>query len=161
MHQYRTHNCGQLNITNIDSQVRLSGWMQSKRDHGGLLFIDLRDQYGLTQVVVDQSNKVFKTLEELKVESVITITGKVVKRSEDTINNNISTGSIEVVVEKLDILSSADILPMQVLGNESYGDEIRLRNRFLDLRRLKMKENIAVVLILEGFPAEALPVIPA
>ena len=105
MHQYRTHNCGELTEANIKSNVRLSGWIHSKRDHGSLLFIDLRDQYGITQIVVDKSNKIFNLLEHIKVESVITVTGSVVSRSDETINKKITTGSIEVTINEVDIVS--------------------------------------------------------
>ncbi len=142
MHQYRTHTCGEINKSNINELVKLSGWINSKRDHGGLMFIDLRDQFGLTQIVIDQSNKIFRDIENIKVESVITITGKVIQRTEETINKKIPTGEIEVQVSSMKILSTSDVLPLQVSSNETYGDEIRLKNRFLDLRRNKMKDNI-------------------
>ena len=142
MHQYRTHNCGELTEANMESHVRLSGWIHSKRDHGGLLFIDLRDQYGITQIVIDKSNKIFNSLEDIKIESVITVTGCVVSRSNETINKKINTGGIEVIIDTVEIISKSKVLPMQVAGNEYYGDEIRLKNRFLDLRREKVKNNI-------------------
>ena len=142
MHQYRTHTCGEINQSNINELVKLSGWINSRRDHGGLLFIDLRDQYGLTQIVIDRNNKIFERIESLKVESVICITGKVLKRTEETTNNKILTGEIEVEASSMEVLSTADVLPMQVSSNETYGDEIRLKNRFLDLRRSQMKDNI-------------------
>ncbi len=142
MHQYRTHNCGELTETNINTKVRLSGWIHSKRDHGSLLFIDLRDEYGITQIVIDKNNNIFTTLEHIKVESVITVSGKVVARSNTTINKKITTGAIEVIIENVDVISKSKVLPMQVAGNEDYGDEIRLKNRFLDLRREKVKKNI-------------------
>ena len=140
--EYRTHTCGELGEKNVNETVKLSGWVHSKRDHGGLLFIDLRDQYGKTQVVVDEKSSFFKELEHLRIESVITVSGKVVERSTDTINTKINTGKIEILVENVNIISSANILPLQVAGNEIYGDEIRLKNRFLDLRREKLKDNI-------------------
>ncbi len=142
MHQYRTHNCGELTEVNMESHVRLSGWIHSKRDHGSLLFIDLRDQYGITQIVIDKSNKIFNSLEDIKIESVITVTGCVVSRSNETINKKINTGGIEVIIDTAEIISKSKVLPMQVAGNEYYGDEIRLKNRFLDLRREKVKNNI-------------------
>ena len=142
MHHYRTHTCGQLTEININSEVKLSGWIHSKRDHGGLLFIDLRDQFGITQIVIDKNNSVFVMLEHLRVESVVTVSGKVVARSNETINKKINTGNIEVLVNEAEIISPANVLPMQVAGNEHYGDEIRLKNRFLDLRRDKVKNNI-------------------
>ncbi|RPH03972.1 MAG: aspartate--tRNA ligase [Alphaproteobacteria bacterium TMED93] len=142
MHHYRTHTCGELTEININSEVKLSGWIHSKRDHGGLLFIDLRDQFGITQIVIDKNNKVFTLLEHLKVESVIKVLGKVIARSKETANKKIITGDIEVLINEVDILSVSNVLPMQVAGNENYGDEIRLKNRFLDLRREKVKKNI-------------------
>ena len=142
MHKYRTHNCGELNESNIKSQVKLSGWVNSKRDHGSLLFIDLRDEYGITQIVIDKKNKIFQLLEHIKLESVITVIGKVISRSDETVNSKITTGGIEVVIDNANIISQSIILPMQVAGNEYYGDEIRLKNRFLDLRREKVKNNI-------------------
>ena len=142
VNQYRTHNCGQLNEKNVNEAVRLSGWLNSKRDHGGLLFVDLRDQYGITQIVVDEKSHSFKVLERLRLESVITVNGKVLKRSNETVNSRISTGTIEVIVNEIKIVSSSEVLPMQISSNETYGDEIRLKNRFLDLRREKLKQNI-------------------
>ena len=140
--EYRTHTCGQLEEKNVNETVKLSGWVHSKRDHGGLLFIDLRDQYGKTQVVVDEKSSFFKELENLRIESVITVSGKVVERTTNTINTKINTGKIEILAENVNIISSANILPLQVAGNEINGDEIRLKNRFLDLRREKLKDNI-------------------
>ena len=142
MHQYRTHTCGEINKTNINEIVKLSGWINSKRDHGSLLFIDLRDQFGITQIVMDQNNKIFEKVESLKIESVICITGKVLERTEETINKKIFTGDIEVEVSSMKILSSSEVLPMQVASSEKFGDEIRLKNRYLDLRRSKMKNNM-------------------
>ena len=104
MHQYRTHNCGELTEADINKTVRLSGWIHSKRDHGGLLFIDLRDQYGLTQVVIDKKNKIFSQLEDIKVESVISVYGKIILRSQETINKKIMTGSIEVAVNEVKVI---------------------------------------------------------
>ena len=142
MHQYRTNNCGELTQDNIGNHVKLSGWIHSKRDHGSLLFIDLRDQFGITQVVVDKKNKIFSLLDDLKIESVITVVGEVVARSSETVNSKITTGNIEVSVEEMKVISKANVLPIQVAGNDFYGDEIRLKNRFLDLRREKVKNNM-------------------
>ena len=142
MHQYRTNNCGELTQDNIGNLVKLSGWIHSKRDHGSLLFIDLRDQFGITQVVVDKKNKIFSLLDDLKIESVITVVGEVVARSSETVNNKITTGNIEVSIEEMKVISKANVLPIQVAGNDFYGDEIRLKNRFLDLRREKVKNNM-------------------
>ena len=142
MHLYRTHNCSELNEKNIGNEVKLSGWVHSKRDHGGLLFIDVRDQFGLTQIVIDEKSDVFSNASSVRLESVITVSGEVLKRSSETINNKLKTGSIEVNVEKFIIESMSEILPLQVSSNEKYNDELRLTNRFLDLRREKMKNNI-------------------
>ena len=142
MHLYRSHNCGELTSSNVDSIVKLSGWVDRKRDHGGLLFIDLRDHFGIIQIVVDNDNKFFKLCEDTRLESVITVTGKVVKRSEDLINKKLSTGEIEVSLEDYIVESPSDILPMPVSGEHDLGEEVRLRNRFLDLRRSVMQDNM-------------------
>ncbi len=142
MHAYRTHTCGQLRKENVDAQVRLSGWIHSKRDHGNLLFVDLRDHYGITQVVTDVSSDIFKMLENLRPESVITITGTVIARSTETVNPKLPTGEIEVRAQEMDVQSTADVLPMQVAGDQEFGEDMRLRYRFLDLRREKVHQNI-------------------
>ncbi len=142
MHPYRTHTCGELRIENAGQEVRLSGWIHRKRDHGNLLFIDLRDHYGVTQCVIDVSSDLFPIAEKARPESVITVTGKIVRRSDDTINPNLATGEIEMQVADLVVESAADVLPMQVYGDGDYSDEVRLRYRFLDLRREKMHANI-------------------
>jgi aspartyl-tRNA synthetase len=142
MHKYRTHKCNELGIQNVNENVKLSGWVHRKRDHGQLIFVDLRDHYGLTQVVVDSSNKNFSVAEGLPLESVITITGTVVKRSDDTINKNLPTGHIEVNLSKLDIISKSNTLPLQVNSDEDYGEETRLKFRYLDLRRNRPHSNI-------------------
>jgi aspartyl-tRNA synthetase len=142
MHKYRTHKCNELGIQNVNEDVKLSGWVHRKRDHGQLIFVDLRDHYGLTQVVVDSSNKNFSVAEDLPLESVITITGTVVKRSDDTINKNLPTGHIEVNLSKLDIISRSNTLPLQVNSDEDYGEETRLKFRYLDLRRNRPHSNI-------------------
>ena len=142
MHPYRTHTCGALRDTDAGKIVRLSGWIHRKRDHGQLLFIDLRDHYGLTQFVVDSSNPLFKVVEGLRLESVITVTGKVVERTPETINDKLPTGRIEVQLQELTVQSAAEPLPLQVNSDADAGEEIRLRYRFLDLRREKMQQNI-------------------
>ncbi|GAB3458029.1 aspartate--tRNA ligase [Insolitispirillum peregrinum] len=142
MHAYRTHTCGQLRKENVDAEVRLSGWVHSKRDHGNLLFIDLRDHYGITQVVVDVSSDVFKVLEGLRPESVITVTGKVIARTAETVNPKLPTGEIEVRAAAAEVQSSADVLPLQIAGDQEFGEDLRLRYRFLDLRRDKVHQNI-------------------
>ena len=117
MNHYRTHKCNELKISDVDKSVNLSGWVNRKRDHGGLLFIDLRDHYGLTQLVFDPDSKAFDIAEKITAETVIKISGKVVKRDDDTINSNLSTGEIEVYVDTLEVLSEAEELPLPVLAN--------------------------------------------
>ena len=142
MHKYRTHKCDELRHDNVKDVVKLSGWVHRKRDHGQLIFIDLRDHYGLTQVVVDSSNDNFSIIENLTLESVITITGIVVERSSDTINNSLPTGDIEVNLTELEIISKSNALPLQVNSDEDYGEETRLKFRYLDLRRNRPHSNI-------------------
>ena len=142
MHAYRTHNCGQLRAGQVGQSVRVSGWVHRKRDHGGLLFVDLRDHYGLTQIVADSSDAVFATLDGLRVESVVTITGDVVARSPETINANLPTGEIEVRAREVAVQSAAVELPMPVAGEQEYPEDIRLKYRFLDLRRERLHANI-------------------
>jgi len=142
MHQYRTHNCNELRADNIDNTVRLSGWVHRKRDHGGLLFIDLRDHFGLTQLVFDPDSDAFLDAEKVRNESVVTVNGKVVKRSDDTFNKGLPTGEIEVYVDSLEVLSSSDDLPLPVFGEPDYPEELRLKYRFLDLRRETLHKNI-------------------
>ena len=142
MNKYRTHTCGELNISNKGQKIILSGWINKKRDHGNLLFIDLRDNYGLTQCVVDNENKVFKEIENLPLETVLKITGKVIERNKDTINENLSTGEIEISIINFEILGQTKELPMPVFSDQEYSEEIRLKYRFLDLRRKKIHQNI-------------------
>ena len=142
MHVYRTHNCGALSHADIGQTVKLSGWVHRKRDHGGVVFIDLRDHYGLTQCVVDSTDSAFGAAEQLRNETVITITGEVRARSEDTVNNALSTGEIEVQITALELQSAADTLPLQVNSEEDSGEEVRLRYRYLDLRRQRPHANI-------------------
>ena len=142
MNKYRTHTCGELNISNKGQKIILSGWINKKRDHGNLLFIDLRDNYGLTQCVVDNENKVFKEIEKLPLETVLKITGKVIERNKDTINENLSTGEIEISIIDFEILGKTKELPMPVFSDQEYSEEIRLKYRFLDLRRKKIHQNI-------------------
>ena len=144
MHPYRTHTCGALRADHAGLEVRLSGLVHRKRDHGGLLFVDLRDHYGVTQAVIDQSSEMFKAIEAARPESVVTLTGRVVKRSVDTINADLPTGEIELVVEHFHLESAAAVLPMQVAGSEDYSDEMRLTHRYLDLRREKVHANIVL-----------------
>ena len=144
MNYYRTHKCNELKISDVDKNVSLSGWVNRKRDHGGLLFIDLRDHYGLTQLVFDPDSKAFDIAEKITAETVIKILGKVVKRDDDTINSNLSTGEIEVYVDTLEVLSEAEELPLPVFGEPDYPEDIRLKYRFLDLRRETLHENIVL-----------------
>jgi aspartyl-tRNA synthetase len=144
MHPYRSHNCNALRVSDADAQVRLSGWIHRKRDHGNLLFVDLRDHYGITQVVIDISSPLFAVLEKSRAESVITVDGKVVKRTAETINPNLPTGEIEVYASEITVQSSADVLPMPVFGDVEYGEEVRLRHRYLDLRRESVHKNIVL-----------------
>ncbi len=142
MNKYRTHNCGELTKKNKDQNVFLSGWINKKRDHGNLLFIDLRDNYGITQCVVDKKNKFFKDLEKIHLETVIKINGNIVERSTETINKDLETGDIEVNIISFEVLSHCKELPMPVFSDQEYSEEIRLKYRFLDLRRKKIHENI-------------------
>ena len=142
MNKYRSHNCNELRKKNVGSSILLSGWINKKRDHGNLLFLDLRDNYGITQCIVDKENKNFKGLEKLQLETVIKIEGKVVDRSTDTINKEIETGEIEVAIENFVVLGKCKELPMPVFSDQEYSEEIRLKYRYLDLRRKKIHENI-------------------
>ena len=137
MSKYRTHNCGELTKKNKDQNIVLSGWINKKRDHGNLLFIDLRDNYGVTQCVIDKSNDHFKELEKIQLESVVKINGKVIERSKDTINSDLKTGEVEVIINSFQILGECKELPMPVFSDQDYAEEIRLKYRFLDLRRKK------------------------
>ncbi|MFL2889073.1 MAG: aspartate--tRNA ligase [Candidatus Pelagibacter sp.] len=142
MNKYRSHNCNELRKKDIGKNVFLSGWINKKRDHGNLLFIDLRDNYGITQCIIDRENPNFKELEKTQLETVIKINGKVVDRTKDTINKDIETGDIEVVIEDYFVLGTCRELPMPVFSDQEYAEEIRLKYRFLDLRRKKIHENI-------------------
>ena len=142
MNKYRSHNCNELRKKNVGSNILLSGWINKKRDHGNILFLDLRDNYGITQCIVDKDNKNFKDLEKLQLETVIKIEGKVVDRSADTINKEIETGEIEVTIKNFVILGKCKELPMPVFSDQEYSEEIRLKYRYLDLRRKKIHENI-------------------
>ena len=142
MNKYRTHKCNELKKDNNGQEIVLSGWINKKRDHGNLLFIDLRDNYGITQCIVDKSSSSFKELEKIQLESVIKIKGKVVERSKDTINKELQTGEIEVNINSFQILGSCKELPIPVFSDQEYAEEIRLKYRFLDLRRKKIHNNI-------------------
>jgi aspartyl-tRNA synthetase len=142
MHPYRSHNCGALNRDAVGQDIRLSGWVHRKRDHGGVLFVDLRDHYGITQIVADSDSPALAILDSLRVESVVTIDGTVKARSEGTVNPNLPTGAIEVYARAATVLSRAEELPMPVAGEQEYPEEIRLKYRFLDLRRETLHANI-------------------
>ena len=142
MNKYRSHNCYELSEKDTNKEVNLSGWIHRKRDHGNLLFIDLRDHFGITQCVIQNDNKNFPILEKLRPESVISIFGKVVARENETINLDLKTGKIEIYIQTIEILSEASELPMPVFGDQNYPEDIRLKYRFLDLRRHEMHNNI-------------------
>ena len=142
MNKYRTHNCGELNKNHVDNAVLLSGWVHKKRDHGNLLFIDLRDNFGVTQCIVNKDNSNFSQLEKIPLETVIKVEGNVLKRSSDTINNEILTGEIEIKINSFEVLGKTKELPLPVFSDQEYSEEIRLKYRFLDLRRKKIHSNI-------------------
>src|SRR5690606_7324178 len=142
MHAYRTHTCAALRAEHVGETVRLSGWVHRKRDHGGVLFVDLRDHYGLTQIVCDSDSPALDVLEHLRLESVVTIDGTVKARAEGTTNANLSTGDVEVYARGVTVQSRADELPLPVAGEQEYPEEIRLKYRFVDLRRETMHRNI-------------------
>ena len=142
MNKYRSHNCNDLRIKDVGKKVLLSGWINKKRDHGNILFIDLRDNYGITQCIIDKENSNFSLIEKMQLETVITINGNVVNRSKETINNELNTGEIEVSIETFKVLGKCKELPLPVFSDQEYAEEIRLKYRFLDLRRKKIHENI-------------------
>ncbi|SDF97568.1 aspartate--tRNA ligase [Thalassobaculum litoreum] len=142
MHRYRTHTCSDLRDTHVGETVRLSGWIHRRRDHGQLVFLDLRDHYGITQCVTDVEDPAFQQVEKYRLESVVCITGRVVKRSDETINTKLPTGQIEVRIDDFEVLSAADQVPLQVNSDEDAGEETRLRYRYLDLRRERVHNNI-------------------
>src|SRR5690242_12047137 len=144
MHAYRTHTCGQLRLSDASKSVRLAGWVHRKRDHGQLLFIDLRDHYGITQCVIDSSSPLFKSADAQRLESVITVTGTVVKRSPETVNPKLPTGEVELQITVLEVLSEAEPLPLPVNTEADYPEEMRLKYRFLDLRREAIHANIVL-----------------
>jgi len=142
VNKYRTHTCSELTKDNSGNDVVLSGWINKKRDHGNLLFIDLRDNYGMTQCIIDKNNENFKSLEKIQLESVIKINGKVVERTKETINTDLQTGEIEINIDSFEVLGTCKELPMPVFSDQEYAEEIRLKYRFLDLRRKKIHDNI-------------------
>ena len=142
MNIYRTHNCNEVRASNSDEKVTLSGWIHKKRDHGNLVFIDLRDNYGMTQCVVQKDSSHFEEIEKLKLETVIKITGSCIKRAADAINAELDTGEMEIVVDSMEVLGTCGELPMPVFSDQEYSEDIRLKYRFLDLRRKKIHQNI-------------------
>src|ERR1051326_6265213 len=171
MHAYRTHTCGALRLSDAGQSARLSGWVHRKRDHGQLLFVDLRDHYGITQCVIDVSSPLFAAAEALRLESVVTMTGRVTKRSEDTINPSLPTGEVELVIDALEVQSVAEPLPFPVNTDAEYPEDMRLTYRFLDLRRedihAKMMLRSAVIasirrrMIEQGFTEFQTPILTA
>ena len=142
MNKYRTHNCSDLRENDVNKNVTLSGWLHRKRDHGNLLFIDLRDHYGITQCVIENNSKYFPILEKIRPESVLKIEGKVVKRAAGTENLDLNTGKIELSIKSIEVISQSKDLPIPVFGEQDYPEDIRLKYRFLDLRREEMHKNI-------------------
>ena len=142
MHAYRTHNCGQLRKTDVGQTVRLSGWVNRRRDHGGLIFIDLRDHYGLTQCVIEPDAAAFATVDLARSEWVLTLTGKVVARTPETVNPDLPTGEVELRIESCAVQGRAQELPLPVFGDHDYPEDTRLTYRFLDLRRERLHKNI-------------------
>ena len=142
MNKYRSHKCNELRKKNVGSKISLAGWINKKRDHGNLLFIDLRDNYGLTQCIINKDNPNFDVIEKIQLETVVKIVGEVVNRSKETINTEIETGEIEVAIEDFNILGKCKELPMPIFSDQEYAEEIRLKYRFLDLRRKKIHDNI-------------------
>ena len=139
---YRTNTCAELRKADVGKTVRLAGWIHSVRDHGGVIFIDLRDHYGMTQIVVDPEREFYRDLDHWRVESVVSFSGKVVARSENTVNPRLATGEIEVVAEGMEMLGEADVIPFQVAKDDSAPEALRLKYRFLDLRRDRLRRNI-------------------
>jgi len=144
MHAYRSHNCGELRPAHVGQTVKLAGWVHRKRDHGNLLFVDLRDHFGITQCVVDIGSAVFRALETVRAESVVSVLGTLVARTADTVNANLPTGAVELRVESMELLSAAEELPLPVFGEQEYPEDTRLRYRFLDLRRERLHRNIVL-----------------
>ena len=142
MTKFRSHNCSELTEKDVGKNIKLSGWLHRKRDHGNLLFLDLRDNYGITQCLIENNHPNFKELEKLSLETVIKINGKVFERSKDTINKDLKTGEIEISISSYEVLGNTKELPLPVFSDQEYSEEIRLKYRFLDLRRKKIHENI-------------------
>ena len=171
MHAYRTHNCGELRKSHVGETVKLSGWLHRRRDHGGVMFIDLRDHYGLTQVVFNPGSPGFETVERLRTESVVSIEGKIVARDASLVNPNLGTGEIELVAGPVEVLSEAAELPLPVFGEPDYPEDIRLKHRYLDLRRETLHKNMILRsnvitslrqrMVAEGFTEYQTPILTA
>ena len=171
MHAYRTHTCGALRLADAGITARLSGWVHRKRDHGQLLFIDLRDHYGIAQCVIDVSSPLFGEVDALRLESVVSMTGRIVKRSPETINPNLATGEVELAIDELEVLSAAEPLPFPVNSEAEYPEDMRLAHRFLDLRRERVHANIMLrghviaairrLMLAEGFTEFQTPILTA
>ncbi len=144
MHSYRSHTCDAIRPDHVGQTVRLAGWINRKRDHGHLLFIDLRDHYGITQCVLESSDPIFAKIEKLRLESVISVTGQVVARTPETLNPDLATGAVELKVSDCAVLSAADELPLPVASEQEYPEDIRLKYRFLDLRRERLHRNMVL-----------------
>ena len=142
MNQYRSHNCSEISKKDIGKEVKISGWLNKKRDHGGLLFLDLRDNYGITQCVVDTEHDDFHKVESIRLESVLSVTGSVVERSDETINRNISTGEVEIKIKSFEVLNSSELIPFQISQEDDAPEDLRLKYRFLDLRKSRLHKNI-------------------
>ncbi len=142
MHKYRTNTCGEINESFIGKKVKISGWINSKRDHGGLLFIDLRDYFGITQSVIDKNHSEFSKLEHLRIESVVTLTGEIIARDAETINENLTSGKVELKIEEVEVISECDVLPILVASDETFPEDLRYKYRYIDLRRQKLQKNI-------------------
>ena len=142
MHAYRTHTCGQLRKSDVGQTVRLSGWVNRRRDHGGLIFIDLRDHYGITQCVIEPDGAAFPTVDTARSEWVLTFTGKVVARSPETVNADLPTGEVELRIEQATVQGKAQELPLPVFGDQDYPEDTRLTYRFLDLRRERLQRTL-------------------
>src|ERR1700757_2655752 len=142
MHAYRTHTCGALRLADTGLMARVSGWVHRKRDHGQLLFVDLRDHYGITQCVIDITSPLFSAADQLRLESVVTMTGRVVARSPETVNPNLDTGEVELIIAEIEVQSAAEPLPFPVNTKAEYPEDMRLTHRFLDLRREHVHANI-------------------
>ena len=171
MHRYRTHTCGALRSAHTGETVRISGWVHRRRDHGGLVFIDLRDHYGITQCVVEPDSPAFKAVDTLRSEWVAAVTGRVTARPGDTVNADLPTGEVEIRIDSVEVLSEASELPVPVFGDQEYPEETRLKYRFLDLRRDRLHKNVVLRsnviaslrrrMIAEGFTEFQTPILTA